>query len=97
MALTVLIVAAAGICGGGVLAPFAATRSRVVLAAPFAGILIVPLVANALYTLVGISFASAAQLSVAACLCMTLVMFGLFRPAISIGDIALRAYSRRIG
>jgi hypothetical protein len=56
-------------CGnlrGGVLAPFAATRSHVVFAAPFAGILIVPLVANALYTLVGISFASAAQLSVAA-------------------------------
>jgi hypothetical protein len=69
----------AAICGAGVIAPLAARLPFALLAAPLAGILIVPMGANALYVLLAASYLKCAIFSAVLCAIWTGAMFGTIR------------------
>ena len=57
------IVIAAGICGCGFIAPFAATSRRLIFISPLAGVMLVPFAANASYPLLRVSYDTATLIS----------------------------------
>src|SRR5260370_18994274 len=61
-----------GLCGSGAVASFASTAPYVWGAAPLAGMLLVPLGANAVYTVLGFSY-QASAIAICACLSLTAI------------------------
>jgi hypothetical protein len=69
-----------GFCGIGLLLPFAGTSRFWVLGAPFAGMLMVPLGANAFYSILNLPYRVAALISVICCVALAAVNVVVARP-----------------
>src|SRR5580658_10522423 len=71
----VVVLLAAALCGAGVLTPFIKRVPFALLAAPLAGLLLVPWFANAFYSLLTLSYPISALISAGAWLALSLVQF----------------------
>ena len=89
--LAVAILIAAGVCGGGFLAPFAATSPRLTYIAPAAGLIVVPFCASAFYQLLNVSYDAAALISALTCATVRTLAIYVYRPRLTIKDAALDA------